>query len=862
MTLRSGTLAAAKLLNQRQKIWLVPLFCLCCFCHSALGDPSHAYIALYVLQKRVDSFYGIFINDKNQPFLPIAEVAKKWLAMQVDCDPKKRRCQLSLEQKHIQLSIDYQRQKIFRDGKAVEFPQAGLLWRKHRLWLRYDLWQAWLPVKATWSLASYALYLDPDYLTPDQLHALHELDLNQEKIRTAQQEKIAAIPAQVPGFTPHAELRYALNWQNPLLANQGIDLNYDTNVDIFKGTLAASGSLVHNQDDNTRGPIFWNYTQHFPGVLHQVQIGDTLFNGGLLVPSMSLRNSLNITRLRRQDNEQGFVYLGTTLPGSEVDVYRNSILINILRAGSDGAFSINIPSAIAGDQFVLRIYHRDGTVEKRIAQMPEDDEMLLKKQQWDTHIVVGRLSDRLTSLSDLSAVNDLSFSYSDLRYGLLQSLTAGLNYYQIGAHQLSGIDLMWQASNSLNLRSEVLRDNTHTDYATRLRYTGIPDHHIVLEGHVEAADSPLRLLSQRTFFSDLPFDTIFNAPQYYWSLTDNIDFSQWQVSPEIKVTDLGSLAGASAYGNINEQLNTNISAGIARPKDDSNSTFVQASLFYILNAHQVINLSQRFLKDDNETLLSYRYQSLERSGWDFTLGLTKPQAKSVDVDAQIDYRFNSRLSTSLFADRHHLVLQLSLLGIIAHSPGPDTYDQFASGTVAGEIVAPSRLSGGKPTPVANAIVSAGNRQTQTDDHGHFILNGLPTHTRLQIVIQKNSLDASLIPPPTPTIVRLRPGSVMMIHEQLEWTSGIDGEIKHQGKPLPDNSVLELVDTLSQKVIATTIAEDNGFFIMERIPMGQYQLRLKDHPQVHKTLEVKQGGTWQSDLKLDWSEQKNATHPTI
>ena len=81
--------------------------------------------------------------------------------------------------------------------------------------------------------------------------------------------------------------------------DQNINLNYDGSLDIFKGTLKASGSTDYLYKKVNQGRIFWNYTLSKPGLYHLLQVGDTTSQNSLLFPYITLQNGFQFEKIKR-----------------------------------------------------------------------------------------------------------------------------------------------------------------------------------------------------------------------------------------------------------------------------------------------------------------------------------------------------------------------------------------------------------------------------------------------------------------------------------------------------------------------------------------------------------------------------------
>lgn len=132
-------------------------------------------------------------------------------------------------------------------------------------------------------------------------------------------------------------------------------------------------------------------------------------------------------------------------------------------------------------------------------------------------------------------------------------------------------------------------------------------------------------------------------------------------------------------------------------------------------------------------------------------------------------------------------------------------------------------------PVVN--VSPNNRMAsgivRTDTSGRAVLTKLPVSKRIDIEIDRSSIDdMSLIPLFTGKNVHLRPGKVFYLDYPLAVSAEIDGYITHgEGEDTMISGLLiEAVDS-EGNIIGSTRSEFDGYFFLDGLPASPLYLRV-------------------------------------
>jgi hypothetical protein len=126
-----------------------------------------------------------------------------------------------------------------------------------------------------------------------------------------------------------------------------------------------------------------------------------------------------------------------------------------------------------------------------------------------------------------------------------------------------------------------------------------------------------------------------------------------------------------------------------------------------------------------------------------------------------------------------------------------------------------------------ALITTGTRLSEraTDDRGSVLVGGLETYAPMTVGIDETSLsDPMLVPRKALQVVVPRPGVAAEVEIGLVGGGDVEGAIVKSGGIGFEGLDLELVDAAGQAV-ATARTDFDGFFLFERVPYGEYRIRL-------------------------------------
>jgi hypothetical protein len=113
----------------------------------------------------------------------------------------------------------------------------------------------------------------------------------------------------------------------------------------------------------------------------------------------------------------------------------------------------------------------------------------------------------------------------------------------------------------------------------------------------------------------------------------------------------------------------------------------------------------------------------------------------------------------------------------------------------------------------------------TDKNGEAVIDSLEAFRPVLIGVDASSLPDPLVSPSGPgVVVTPRPGVIATVELGLTGAGEVDGTLVKAGSAGLEGVDLELVDARGI-VVSRTRSDFDGYFLFERVPYGQYRLRI-------------------------------------
>lgn len=804
-----------------------------------------SFIELQVSKNKGDHFYKVMMDEEERPYLNVEAIVSEYLKTGVTCNVEKYFCEVTINFKNRTYWIDGLKQRssiLNKETDSVQIPSHLLVRIDGNIWLRYDYWPQWLPVSIKWDLNNYHLDFFPMFPLLDELKQKRSDMRRVAFANTKEQELIKNLPAKEAENDFDTHFRYRLEheryFDHEELNNQ---LDIALNLDLWKGTLLATGSYLQqrfegetiNDSDGS-----WRYSRFDNRYFYQYEMGHLNLAGSLLIPFVSLENALHIRRLKSMEGVERMRFHGLVQPGTEIDLYYKSFLIDTVTADSGGLYKFDDLLAAGGEEIRLNFYYPDGSSKEETMQIAADDGSLIKYQEWDAEIFYG--STETTRISMLNGY-----------YGLFDNLTLGLHNTQYEIIEKKNVEeptsniaffsLAWRVFYGMNIKGEYSNPDGSSDSAVQVNLSYFQPHtfRLLYRSLHEKGD----LWDQYTegeekSTSYLEIEHFVGLKSWFWRAIHK----QWADDEEEK-TNL----------TVMYRINRNISIfwnPIYEKRQDDRKNEQTVGVNFGSTFHTA-RLSSRYTEEGSEPSASYRFSGKEKYPWSVTVGASQSTDGEQSYSAQVEYRFSPRFSTEARKTEDESSASVAWRDIWVLGKGPDLWEDFATGTLYGKVFTQSDQEA-EPEPVEGAIVKAKSKKAITDEKGYYSITGLPAYDRIKVSVDPGSLEIDLAPEKELEVVIFRPGTSIEHNIEVVKSIGIDGRIEH-AKPIPGDAVIDAVKIESGKVVAAAIVESDGFFIIEGLAPGKYLLRLGkvENPPEPFELNIDEGLDWISDIVIEW-----------
>jgi len=802
---------------------------------------TEAFVELRINKSRGSGFYPVLVDDNENPFIDVEDIMSNWLDMAVECHEGRNFCQAVMQPAAVRYWIDAEQMQMgSEDGETINLESGSLVVHDGKLWLRYDVWQQWLSVSTNWTLFNYTLAFHPHFPLLQDLKLAREESRRYQYAQQQWRERMNAMPAVLPANqTYRVESRYRV--QKEIISDHSRDItiaDYDLAADLQRGTLLLSGRI-----DDKRGidnvVDSWRYREFRNEEFHLLEVGNSHNPSSALFPAFSLKNAFRFDYLERQQGGGLFELADWTQAGAEIDVYKNDFLQYTIFTDNEGRYQIDNLLVSGGDRVKLKFYYPDGSEEERVISVAPDEGLILDKRQWDIRLLGGQLVS-----------NSSDFRYIDIRYGLEDNLSFGVKeyYLPLGNNNFSvlDIDLAWRPIAGVYILGESFLDGAIADSDMRMDLTLIPGHALRLER---------RWLDKNSRVLQTPL--LRDPAREYWRLVHRFGVAKWGWTLDARDMDEQWLTEARLDYRLNRMVRLLSTRTVQRTELAGINRSSEFGVSIVPADYHNIDVRRSFSSTNDTLSVAYRHLGGQQRPWDAHLGLSKSTGTSALVSSSLLWRINPALSIGLRADNSTVGMVVSWNDVVAPRPGPEHWDDFASGTLTGQINLPAdkhSLAPATTHPLAGVRVRADTKTVMTDANGRFYITGLPPYQRLLFSVDKSTLDASLIPVEEYAVIYFRPGTHIDYSPALTWTAGIDGYLINR-QALPMDIKIEVVGLYDNVPVTTVAVEEDGFFIAEGLVPGAYQLRLigaGDDFRPHN-FELPSGSDWVSGIVWQWDK---------
>lgn len=803
-----------------------------------------------------DSFYRVMMDYDETPYLNIEEILSKWLEMEVECQVERLYCQGIMIHNGKGFWVDGQ-QMLFGHSNSNSpsdqpLPENSLLVKEDQLWLRWDVWDEWFPMSIAWSLEQYTISFQPHFPLKKERKKIREKARLAQWQKQRNLERLAKIPPIQPTEPYRSEMRYNIAAVRSSDDTSSINMNYDVGTDIWQGHFEFSGNA---SDENNRfNPInYWRFQQIDRPYFYLLEIGDTRFDSTLLAPGLGITNGVRLDKSERVKGSGSFEFNSRTEPNTEIELTINGFIQETLYSDDNGDFSISRRLVASGDRISLKFYFEDGTEDERIIIIASDNSMIVKKNQWDAAMIMGD-----TVLGP--------YAHLESRYGVWDDYSMGMHLYQIphtntlndtqDQKLIPSIDMGWRPIPGLAFLVELAQEKESLNYSFRSDIGMWRNHHIQLESQ-SISDKSVFLTS--TLFT-------YDIPSYH-RLQYSLRFAPWSILTRFTQSSNSQIVSLDIDRRFSRRFNMN--ANLESIESDDTDTVLNGILSgtYTPSDKTIYEFSRNQGEDTGSWSFRFRYTGKTKNPWSKKASDFPWRANLVgsilDDDENnfalnVTWHNNRYLSSSFQVDKNNILL--SLIWRDAYSVGKEegqwkwkrhNWNHYATGTVEGYVMTPA-LPDSSPEPLGGVELRAAGQKAVTDETGFYRLSGMPVNSRVLIKVNKNTLDASMVPLNEDVVAVFRPSTQVKYDPEITWTAGLDGLILTNNS-IPAGATVEVYREGETASVSTAPLEDDGFFLVEGLTPNRYTIRIigVDNPPPTKVVEIPPGTDWLGGVEIEW-----------
>ncbi len=539
--------------------------------------------------------------------------------------------------------------------------------------------------------------------------------------------------------------------------------------------------------------------------------------------------------LGRQDEYDSQRFRGNLLPGWEVELYQNDRLIGYQSVPVDGQYDFqDIPLLYGRNYFRLVFYGPQGQVREQ-EQFFEVGKSLTKKAEHFYRALVSdneRGGSRATIQYDVGLSNRISASFIGASIPLDVDVTTVEQHDYIQA----GLRAFWESFFfTLDLIDDIDGGEAiDFDIQTGIGNTSIKFNHTILNSFF----SEEYRLTQQEFKDKTEFRIDTSIPPTF---LPRIPFSL-----ELIMSDFES-------GNDRNEINNLISMQTYGISVSNRLTYVQNS-----------NISNTFTGTFGISSNINRYGLRGSINYEF-----QPSSDITNVDLTLrpplykDYQFTYGLNHSLLADLTEISASASksvgsfnlsagvryntdsILGLdarfsigLGREPRENRWVPHAlaiagRGSVSARVFLDKNEDGlfnGADEPIENVgfTINNGYQRVRTNKSGIAFITGVPEHVPVNLAIATATLEDPFLTPALEGMrIVPRPGQAMQLDFPVFTSGEVDGTVylSKNGREIPAGRVtVEVVDE-RDRVVKSTTTEYDGFYVISKIPLGKYRIRV-------------------------------------
>ncbi len=842
------------------------------------------FVQLQVNSRPPIPYLSAIIDEEGRPFVNFNQLMGALeLNMRFDAGLQSAMGVLPDGQTSFGLNLNHMRVDVGEQIRVLD-PLNILIYRQD-LYVVYTELARWFPVSAVWREDAVELSIVTDYVLPSEERRRREL--RRAETGAAQGQYSAEdLERELPWFDPGM-------FRASVLAREGENVNSE-----YRGTLEGVHRVFKGDLDYTLTWADVNGTSGDPELsrvrlsyYNVLQTSELTFGDTFTVFSPLVLDTITYRGVSFFTGGQPFRYgntalIGSAAPGSEVDLYRNGILIKFTTTDQTGFYRFdNVPLTQTTTPFEVHIFTPDGRKIIETRQVTTTEAMM-QDGQLGFQGGAGAMDINPTAAQ---------FSGVEARYGITSWLTVGGYAVQVEDYEdlpfedtttsNSGGFAVLRPLDPLVLLLETAQDQESGSGGSRWNtYFGMQ--HFSIQADQRSYD-PDFLPPARTR------ETNFSTVDVADTITElTLSGSVWRTN--LRLTDRMSDFGESRLLGeqnlfVDRSFSRHWAATLLLEQERYTETAYDTTgldrttlrVIYRINSLARAELAQTQVtpivgESSSQTQVQLQKNFLAESPWSYRASYTNTSDQDDQVLAGLGYWFRNHIRISGQADSAgSWYIQLDFRAPFRvsrdgwESLEPGMYGRAGlEGTVYVDENGDGRRGPEEPPVPGARVIAPGVHDLRADENGHYKGWGLTARAASAIALDLYSTDALYRPSWERRPLVPRPGELIELDIPVETSGGLEGLVEGEGPgALSPASGLTLILTpeAGGKAYTSTVEWD-GAFVFEEIPPGRYTL--SGDPQklaaLGITLEPAQqpvrlpGGrepTWLTDIRLRATQRR-------
>ena len=793
-------------------------------------ETEKGFILLNVKDINLSPFFEVMVDAEERVYLPLSKVFEQ-LELHL--------FQINWQQGFITGTIptdnnsyyyfDFKSGQMQRQKDIMQISSEKFFVKEKEIYLYYEVLKDWLPLELHWDQLDYQIRLDPKFKLVSEV--LEEQKEMRDKLLLTKQitdRVVQKSPAYL--FLPGI-INYRGNGSASLrgINFSAADLRYVGQLlfgDFESGISLTSEGKLQLTD--------WRLAYEEVAGLGRVAIGANLLNFPYL-----LRSPGRIAGLTLSNQDQGYKYGVTTLsgtapPGSEVELYNRGMLVGFQEA-ANGIYNFsNISLQGSYNVYEIVIYAKDGRIfrDKQYV-LSRDQQLKPGKSSYEGGVGLGRegvllsaqmyygLTERITLGGMLSSVGVPADTHKGEQTSSSGNFVGGEVIYKLSPSAFCFVDAQKPLFDeglcyTVQLQS-VLKDLTLVSALTAYHDVDVPNRDVLIIG-----GTPVGLSRQGTVQIEK------NTQRRGFVL----DYSLSQFGNKLR----HQIATNFSY-RINLKTGLRLQNMLKFGTDQGWGDLFIGSLSYSgwHNFDLKADTSLILMKKRVEPAMTVNLVSKQKSGTKLNYSLSlniAPQKFNISGNMQYKLSENCMISGGIGQEGIHAAISVQETRRLNWSFKKVASTSISSGWVQGRVYLDVNGNGRWDT---NEQVFSGVKilvddyaQGVTGADGKYLVEGLPPHQVSKISIDTMTLDALYLPMRESIAVQVRPGTGMDLDLGVAPCSGISGYLLGDEDLLRELSgkVAVVLKNKGGQVAYRTPTECDGFFVMEGVLPGDYQLTLE------------------------------------